>query len=693
MFKDFGIDRVIGVKDVLPVLAWKLDNKKILYENELLLKVKEIRLEAANFKQVCNEAMNDSELIKDKILSIVNSRGKLHNPYTDTGGLITGIVEKIGSKYKNDKNILVGDEVIVLISTTMIPLYINKINSIDFLFGQISVDGYCILFNNCAIIKRSTSLPLNLLMSAFEESSSIYHIFQLAKKNKEFLIIGGNVITVMLYGNAIRKAIGKNGTIVALLYQTPEHSIDGREMVKIIKTVFDDIYFMQLTNPLKCSEIIMKDHPNLFDLSINCADMRGAEVINVLATKKKGIVFFSGLINNYNIALFLAEGIGKELNILNADGYADNYDTFMYELLYEIKDDMGKIRKILNKQNDKTKNIYNHEQDVLEPIQNKNDPFYGFVYKSKIMDDLMKDIIKASKYDCAVLIDGETGVGKEKVTQLIHNIGNRNMQPLIKVNCAAIPGSLLESEFFGYEQGAFTGSSTRGKIGYFEQAHKGILLLDEISELPMELQAKLLRVIQDKEFYRIGGEKPVKVDVRIIAATNKNLRALIGKGIFREDLYYRLAVLVIHIAPLRNRKLDILPITEYFVEEYNKKYNMVKKISDEGLQYFLEYDWPGNIRELDNLVQRLLINSDDNIVSGLNVIKEMSKEDKVDLLNEVFGMNLKVDVKESFQEFMNNNEKYIIERSLKEHGTTRKAAKALSITQAQLMRKKKKHLL
>jgi len=692
MFEDYGIDRVLGVKDVLPVLAWKLDNKKDIDQNELLLKVNTIHLEAANFKQVCNEAMNDPERIKDKLINMVSSRGKLHNPYTDTGGLIAGTVERIGSKYVNKKNISVGDEVVVLISTSMIPLNINKILSIDFVFGHISVEGYCILFNNSGIIKKPAKLQLDLIMSAFEESSSIYHIYQLAKERKEFLIIGSNVITVMLYGNAIRKAAGNSGKIAALVCETEYSSNNkGKKIKKIISAVFDNIYFMDLKNPLECAELIIYKHPDLFDLSINCGDIRGSETINVLTTKEKGTVFFSGLINNYNIALFLTEGIGKELNILCADGYADDYDAFMFELLHEIKGEMEKISQIL------------YQKESIEEKRYRNDPalnsrenhshFYGFIYESQIIEDLMKDVIKASKYDCPVLIHGETGVGKEKIAQLIHNMGDRNMQPFIKVNCAAIPGTLLESEFFGYERGAFTGSNARGRIGYFEQAHKGIIFLDEISEMPMDLQAKLLRVIQDKEFYRVGGEKLIKVDIRIIVATNKNLKDLIGKGLFREDLYYRLAVLPLHIAPLRKRKLDILPITEYFVEEYNKKYQMKKKIGDDAIQYFLTYDWPGNIRELENLVQRLLINSDNNMIAETDVIREMSKEDIKERAEGVISDPNKISLEKKLREFMENNERYIIKKSLEEYKTTRKAAESLGITQAQLMRRKKKYSL
>jgi transcriptional regulator with PAS, ATPase and Fis domain len=208
----------------------------------------------------------------------------------------------------------------------------------------------------------------------------------------------------------------------------------------------------------------------------------------------------------------------------------------------------------------------------------------------------------------------------------------------------------------------------------------------------MELQAKLLRVIQDKEFYRVGGEKSIKVNVRIIAATNKNLKELIGKGLFREDLYYRLAVLPLYIAPLRNRKSDIPPITEYFVEEYNKKYQMQKKMGDDAANSLLKFNWYGNIRELENFIQRLLINSDSNTISGADVVREMYKEN-ISEIEEVRQIQREITMEENLKDIMANHEKSIIKKSLEEYKTTRKAAESLGITQAQLMRKKKKYSL
>ncbi len=201
--------------------------------------------------------------------------------------------------------------------------------------------------------------------------------------------------------------------------------------------------------------------------------------------------------------------------------------------------------------------------------------------------------------DSSVLITGETGTGKELVANIIHYGGKRKDKPFVKINCSAIPGELIESELFGYERGAFTGAVSK-KIGKFEFADGGTLFLDEIGDFPLHLQPKLLRVLQDKVIERIGGNKSIQVDVRIIAATNKNLLEEVKKGNFREDLYYRLSVIPINIAPLRERKDDIPYLVEHFIKKYNSRFGKEIIISKEVISKLMDYDFPGNVRELEN---------------------------------------------------------------------------------------------
>jgi two-component system, NtrC family, response regulator AtoC len=216
--------------------------------------------------------------------------------------------------------------------------------------------------------------------------------------------------------------------------------------------------------------------------------------------------------------------------------------------------------------------------------------------------------------DVTVLIRGESGVGKELVSRAIHQRSNRRNRPFVKVNCAALPAELLESELFGHERGAFTGAATT-RIGKFEQADSGTLMLDEIGEMKPALQAKLLHVLQDGEFTKLGSNKRVEVDVRIVAATNRDLEKMLRSGEFREDLYYRLKVIELTVPALRERRDEIPTLTDFFVARYSRKYNRpARPISDELRQLFAEYEWPGNIRELENMIKRVVILQDEQLV-------------------------------------------------------------------------------
>ncbi|MEN2994339.1 MAG: sigma-54 dependent transcriptional regulator [Thermodesulfovibrio sp.] len=231
----------------------------------------------------------------------------------------------------------------------------------------------------------------------------------------------------------------------------------------------------------------------------------------------------------------------------------------------------------------------------------------GIIGKSQKMLHVLDIVKKATPTNATVLIYGESGTGKELIARAIHYNSPRKDKPFIAINCAAIPETLIESELFGYEPGAFTGANTR-KIGLIESADKGTLFLDEIAELPLSTQSKLLRVLQDKEVRRIGSKDTIKVDVRIIAATNKNLSELVQNSKFREDLYYRLKVITVEIPPLRERKEDIPELVNFFIEKYSKEFGKkIVGIEDKALQALLNYTWPGNIRELESVIERAII--------------------------------------------------------------------------------------
>lgn len=236
--------------------------------------------------------------------------------------------------------------------------------------------------------------------------------------------------------------------------------------------------------------------------------------------------------------------------------------------------------------------------------------FDDIIARSKTMLAVVEQAKRAARTPATVLLRGESGTGKELFAHAIHNCSDRRKGQFIRVNCPAIPDSLLESELFGYEEGAFTGARKGGKKGLFEEASGGTIFLDEIGKINLNLQAKLLRVLQEKEFTRVGGTKPVHVDVRIIVATNTNLERAVQEGTFREDLYYRLNVIPIFIPPLRKRKEDIPVLVHYLIRKFNQEYGRsVKACTDEALAILMEYDWPGNVRELENIIGRAMINA------------------------------------------------------------------------------------
>jgi len=249
----------------------------------------------------------------------------------------------------------------------------------------------------------------------------------------------------------------------------------------------------------------------------------------------------------------------------------------------------------------------------------QNEAFLGWG-DSPAMRQVALIIDQVADSDVTVLIRGESGVGKELVARAIHQRSNRKARPFVKVNCAALPAELLESELFGHEKGAFTGAATT-RIGKFEQAHTGTILLDEIGEMKPPLQAKLLHVLQDAEFTKLGSNKKINVDVRVLAATNRDLEQMMLRGDFREDLYYRLKVIEAMVAPLRERRDEIPSLTDFFIVKYSHRYNRpVRPLSDELRQKFLAYEWPGNIRELENMIKRFVILQDEQMV-----IRELAK--------------------------------------------------------------------
>ncbi|WP_338752220.1 sigma-54 interaction domain-containing protein [Bacillus sp. FJAT-52991] len=289
---------------------------------------------------------------------------------------------------------------------------------------------------------------------------------------------------------------------------------------------------------------------------------------------------------------------------------------------------------------------------------------------------------KIATVDASVLITGETGCGKNLLANYIHKLSDRHNKPFIQINCGAIPDSLLESELFGYRKGAFTGASEKGKIGLVEMAEEGTLFLDEIGEMPLHLQVKVLQLIQDKTYLPIGEVQLRVANVRIIAATNKDLRKLSEEDLFRSDLFYRLNVLSVHIAALRERPEDIFLLLQHFVKSYNNKYKMNRTLSKEVVERLQSYHWPGNVRELANLIERLIVMSETERIQLSDLPEHIIR--KIEQPQNIIE-------NPSLRKYIDSVEKNYILNALEKARTTRQAAALLDIPQSTLMRKIKKY--
>ncbi len=308
------------------------------------------------------------------------------------------------------------------------------------------------------------------------------------------------------------------------------------------------------------------------------------------------------------------------------------------------------------------------------------------VVRSKKMLDILDLARRLAAVDTTVLIVGESGCGKEVVATLLHRASpRRSEKSFIKVNCGAIPRDLLEAELFGYEYGAFTGAAKEGRPGLFELADGGSIFLDEVGELPLDLQVKLLRVLQEKEFKRIGGSKVVRVDVRVIAASNRNLQDLVNQGKFREDLYYRLNVVPLKVPPLRERKEDIVALAQHYVRHFNRRYGFEKVLSAELIDVMESYHWPGNVRELVNLVERMVVTSKGNILGA----EEFPLDTAAPNLLQAGGGCIPRGV--NIHEVLSETEKNVIFSVLQNSRSTASAARSLGISRATLARKMRKY--
>lgn len=372
------------------------------------------------------------------------------------------------------------------------------------------------------------------------------------------------------------------------------------------------------------------------------------------------------------------DGEAKGNSVIVSRSYVEDEDGNVVAGVAQVKfkvQTLAVAKKLMNE--------YEELEYYREEFQNQNrvDNIIGSDTK---FCEIVKECLKVAKTDIPVLLTGETGTGKEVMAKALHTNSLRYDKPFVSINCAAIPFELLESELFGYMDGAFTGAKRGGKKGKFQLANGGTIFLDEIGDMPSSMQAKLLRVLQEKEIEPLGSEKSIPLDVRVVAATRQDLEAKMKDGSFREDLYYRLSVFNIHIPPLRERGGDSLELAEFFLDELNHKYKTYKTFSKAVKAYFLKYQWPGNVREVNNVVQSAYAISTENIIDINDIPARMLQQEKP-------AINLDKN-KKSLGQMVDDYEKEVILELLKKHkGNCLEAAKEAGIHKSNFYRKLQKY--
>lgn len=352
--------------------------------------------------------------------------------------------------------------------------------------------------------------------------------------------------------------------------------------------------------------------------------------------------------------------------------------TTITSICIPLFDENGEIEYFVSSMRDGIDDIHYLSVDELErkKYEERHLASSSMLFKSDAMKQVMELAHKLSNVNSPIVISGESGVGKTLLARVIHNNSDRKDKPFITVNCGAIPKELMESELFGYEEGSFTGAKKQGKIGLFEAAEGGTLLLDEISELPYLLQSKLLQVVQEKEFMPIGGRRMKKVDVKIIAATNKNLKQLVDAGNFREDLYYRLTVFEINIPPLRDRKDDIELLAFTFLNQSNEAYKKNHQLSKATMNILKNYSWKGNTRELAHLIERLVVTVNDFVITPNH------------LPTSIFEIrnNNPIPSQGGFDQMLDDFKRTLVVDAYNKNKSSRKVAKELEISQSKAAR-------
>ncbi|TGE37720.1 PAS domain S-box protein [Desulfosporosinus fructosivorans] len=495
--------------------------------------------------------------------------------------------------------------------------------------------------------------------------------------------IGGRVILSnhkpILEGNKITGVVTSFQDITDLDAVAQELEVT-KELNKELEAVFNSSY----------DEIFVTDGAG-FTLRVNKASerfygMKAEELIGKHVSKLEDLGLFSPSITpqvlrtKKRTTLIQSTKSGKKI-IVTANPVFDEKGKIIRVVTNSR--DITELSNLRQRLEDTEKLIDNYRTEIVK-LRKERVYTSEIISKSAIMQKILILAAKVAAVDSTVLIEGESGVGKGVVALNIHQLSKRSEYPFITINCGAIPENLMESELFGYEGGSFTGAKKEGKKGLFEIASSGTIFLDEISELPLNLQVKLLQVIQDKRLRRVGGNDYIDVNARILAATNRNMSRLVKERKFREDLYYRLNVVPLNVPPLRHRKEDIPVLVEHFLEAFLEKYEIHKKIAPETLELLINYNWPGNVRELENLVERVVVTVDALVVLPMHL---------PDYILHADGSSAKVFILDicPLKIATDELERQLLNKALIKFQNTYKMADALEVNQSTIVRKMHRH--
>ncbi len=609
-------------------------------------------------------------------------------------------IRNIDIMYNGRYPVVENGELVGFITKSDIMVALNDI--IDTISGQmetvinstynpiIAIDkqGIIVIWNQAA--EKMTNLSCKDVLGSFINDvipeSDLYKIVSTGQSEFGIKLRIGSMDTI-----TNRAPIIKNGEItgaVAVLYDVSELEKVSRELVyvrelnaemdAIFDSSFDGLYITDGDGKtIRINKAIKR-----------ITDLGEEELLN----KNMGELIDTGILSRSASLMVLENRMPVTTSLTTITG------KLLLVSATPIFDERGQICRVVTNVRDISElNLLKQKIEQLEELKNhfefqmnqmKVKLSGNLIFKNRQMEKLVYQAIKIAGVDSTVLVTGESGVGKELIAEIVHLNSNRKSGPFIKLNCAAIPENLLESELFGYEAGAFTGAQKGGKPGMFELAHGGTLLLDEIGDLPLHLQVKLLRALQEREIIRIGGIRPIQVDVRIIAVTNQDLEKMISKGQFREDLYYRLNVVPIQVPSLRSRREDIPILAHHFINKYNLRYKLSKSMGLDIIEAMMKYDWPGNIRQLENLVERLVVTTGPDLISlnslPISFLMDNNKhndQEQAIILNHIMPMRQAIETIEQL----------LLEKTFTMVNSCYKAAEILEVNPSTISRKARKY--